>query len=263
MNTRTYLSVIAGALLTTTLASADPPMDGDAEAAQAQARQEAFAEHKAYLGVTVSPVDPALGAQLALPEGVGLVVEYVDPNSPAAKVGLKQHDVLHKLDEQLLINPAQIKVLVRLHEPGATVTLHLLRQAKAESVTVTLAGRRPVQVAQAGALVAGRPATQISRIGYRDGTHRLVLTGDAAGRRLRATDAAGNLVYDGYINDEAARAAVPLEVRKKFAKFERLLKRQMPDKAAALQAARGTPTPQGPTEEETPADGGGPLPQTD
>ena len=47
-----------------------------------------------WIGVECYPVRGALRAQLALPEGQGLLVERVMPDSPAAKAGLQQYDVL-------------------------------------------------------------------------------------------------------------------------------------------------------------------------
>lgn len=47
-----------------------------------------------WLGVECFPVDEALRAQLSLGEETGLLVTRVMPDSPAAKAGLQQHDVL-------------------------------------------------------------------------------------------------------------------------------------------------------------------------
>src|SRR5829696_9143182 len=55
-----------------------------------------------FLGVETAPVSETLGSQLGLPKESGLVVIHVVPESPAASA-LKQHDVLVKLDDQLLV----------------------------------------------------------------------------------------------------------------------------------------------------------------
>ena len=54
----------------------------------------------------------------ALPDGVGLVVQAVVPGSPAARAGLHCFDVLHKLNDQILINNPQFRVLLRTFKPG-------------------------------------------------------------------------------------------------------------------------------------------------
>ena len=53
--------------------------------------------------------------------GVGLLVNHVVPGSPAKLAGIEKHDVLHRLDDQYLINPPQLAVLIRTREPGDTV----------------------------------------------------------------------------------------------------------------------------------------------
>jgi len=95
----------------------------------------------AYLGVSVSSVTGALRKQLTLPEGVGLLVDHVDPDSPAKTAGLERHDVLHKLDAQILINAHQLAVLVRTFKGGDEVQLTVIRKAKPQTISVKLAER--------------------------------------------------------------------------------------------------------------------------
>ncbi len=91
-----------------------------------------------YLGVAAAEVSPELTAQLGLPRGVGLSVIHVQPDSPAAAAGLQQHDVLHKLDDQVLVNTEQLRTLVQNKTKGDAVTLTLFRQAKSMQVTATV-----------------------------------------------------------------------------------------------------------------------------
>lgn len=105
-----------------------------------------------YLGVTTAPVDEALGVQLKLPAGVGLVVEFVDDDGPAAKV-LKKNDVLHKLGDQLLVNHEQLKALVQTHKPGDTVTLTVIRAGETKKCDVRL-GERAEEV-MVGSIMVG------------------------------------------------------------------------------------------------------------
>jgi hypothetical protein len=95
-------------------------------------------ENVTFLGVETASVSPTLVAQLGLTEGSGLVVNHVVPDSPAAGV-LKQHDILLKLDDQLLIEQRQLAVLVRNHKEGDEVTLTFLRGGKQTTAKVKLA----------------------------------------------------------------------------------------------------------------------------
>src|SRR5438132_1455211 len=57
-----------------------------------------------FLGVVAREASPEVSRQLDLPEGTGMVVELVVPDSAAAKAGIQKYDILTKLDDQLLIN---------------------------------------------------------------------------------------------------------------------------------------------------------------
>ena len=94
-----------------------------------------------YMGVSAVAIDAALQKHLGLPEGVGLLVDYVDSGSPAKDVGIQMHDVLWRLNDQILVNAQQLGVLVRMHRPGEELRITLLRQAKPVDVTVRLAER--------------------------------------------------------------------------------------------------------------------------
>lgn len=112
-------------------------------------------EQVAFLGVQTAPADPALAAQLGLPRNTGLVVTDVVAGSPAASV-LKVHDVLVKLDDQLLIEPHQFSVLVRNRQEGDEVTLTYLRAGKEATAKVKL-GRHEVPKMATFNLRAGSP----------------------------------------------------------------------------------------------------------
>ena len=90
-----------------------------------------------FLGVQASPVSPTLVAQLNLPNGAGLVVGHVVAGSAAATV-LKAHDILLKLDDQILVNEGQLSVLIRNHKEGDEVTLTYLRAGKEQTAKVKL-----------------------------------------------------------------------------------------------------------------------------
>jgi len=99
-------------------------------------------ENAAYLGVGVESPNDTIRAQLSLPDGAGLVVNYVDANGPS-KDAVRKHDVLQKLDDQILINGEQLVALVRMHKLAETVSLTLLRQARPVTVEVKLGEKQP------------------------------------------------------------------------------------------------------------------------
>jgi len=108
------------------------PRPGDRD----QGEQEA---PKYWIGLLGGPIPPehVLRAQLDLPENQGLLVANVVPNSPAAKAGLKQYDVLVKANKKEL---HEMKDLVNLVlAEGAKkgqITLDVLRRGKHETMTL-------------------------------------------------------------------------------------------------------------------------------
>lgn len=132
------------------LAQADQPprlrVLAEAGAPNAKYEHRVFVRHLdggeretvAFLGVETAPVSPALTSQLTLPKGAGLVVRHVVPESPAASV-LQLHDILLKLDDQLLIATRQLAVLVRNHNEGDEVEITYVRGGKQTTAKVKLA----------------------------------------------------------------------------------------------------------------------------
>ena len=91
-----------------------------------------------FLGISGSAVTGPLREHLKLPRGVGLLVEHVQPKSAAELAGVKRFDVLHKLGDQLIINPHQLAVLVRTHKPGDDVKLTVIRAGESKELTAKL-----------------------------------------------------------------------------------------------------------------------------
>ncbi|MBE3132393.1 MAG: PDZ domain-containing protein [Acidobacteria bacterium] len=197
-----------------------------------------------YLGVVTSPVGEALGRQLALAPGVGLVVDFVEPGSPADKAGLHRFDVLVRLDDQLLVNQPQLAVLVRMRKPGDQAVLMAKREAAEVKVPVEFLeterlvfgrpglaawppGAAPValQHRRLADLLRNRGAITISADGNElraasltisDGEHTLHITSRDGGRYLVARDKENHVVFEGPIETEAQRQAVPEDIRRKL-----------------------------------------------
>lgn len=91
-----------------------------------------------FLGVETSNVPRVLSDQLGLQRGFGVVVDYVVPNSAAAKAGLEQNDIIRMLNDQLIVDPEQLGKLVRSFPEGTVVNLTLLRKGKEMKTPVTL-----------------------------------------------------------------------------------------------------------------------------
>ena len=92
----------------------------------------------AWFGVAISEASEALASQLKLDPGVGLLVNYVTTNSPAATAGLKENDVLVEFDGQKLVHPAQLRKLVAVRKDGDSVKITYYRGGEKKSAQVKL-----------------------------------------------------------------------------------------------------------------------------
>ena len=98
-----------------------------------------------YLGVDTSQVPTVVSDQLGLAKGFGLVVDYVEPNSPAATAGVQQNDILKMLNDQILVEPSQLRKLLQTFPEGTEVTLTVLRKGQEQKLTAKLAKKEVPQ----------------------------------------------------------------------------------------------------------------------
>ena len=90
------------------------------------------------LGVGVEEVPHALADQLNLPDGFGVLVNFVVPGSAAEAAGVQPDDVLKMLNDQILVNPEQLSTLVRSFADGQEVGLTAIRKDKEVKLTAKL-----------------------------------------------------------------------------------------------------------------------------
>jgi len=120
---------------------------------KAQVVEEATcsSEQTTYLGIHATPVEPGLAWHLGLPDGFYQSVQYIAPDSPAAAAGLKEHDILEKVNDQLIINFEQLHVLIRSKKAGEKVKLTVLRQGSEKQLDAKLGSRDVASASPEGA----------------------------------------------------------------------------------------------------------------
>lgn len=94
-----------------------------------------------WLGVEIGEVTAQKAKDLKLAEVRGVVVEEVEPGSPADKAGLKQNDVILEYDSQNVEGTVQFRRLVRETPPGRKISLTLGRDGRTQNLSVELADR--------------------------------------------------------------------------------------------------------------------------
>ena len=94
----------------------------------------------ARLGIVPGTVPQALVAQLELSGFPGVLVTKVMPDSPAAKAGLQENDVMVKLGDVSLSGPQSVTEALSEKVPGDRITAVFYRKGKRETVEITLDG---------------------------------------------------------------------------------------------------------------------------
>lgn len=228
-------------------------------------------EKGSFIGVSASPVPGVLRDQLQLKPGIGLVVDFVAPGSPAEKAGLRRSDVIEKLDDQLLVNPQQFAVLVRTREPGKEIRLAIIRAARPQTIAITVEegdvppledllsgdgvvnvkGMLKPPVASGGRGGGAHPPFRIEGgaldIGFADKEHQFHISQGPRGKQLEAKDKAGKLIFKGPISTKEELEKLPPEIREKLMRLEtKWLERPLPPQPPAPAHAPVPPTPPAP-----------------
>ena len=103
---------------------------------------------RGYLGVGAQDLTPTLAESLGLKAQRGALIADVQPDSPAAKAGLKNGDVITAVDGAAVEDANRLTFSIGAVSPGTKLNLDILRDGKTEKVQVT-ASERPANVARA------------------------------------------------------------------------------------------------------------------
>jgi serine protease Do len=94
---------------------------------------------RGYLGLIIEPLSADAARNLKLPDNHGVVISRVQPGSPAAASGLRRGDVIIRLGDREVFDPAGLRLLTAGLEVGAQVPLIFVRDGTSQTVKVTIA----------------------------------------------------------------------------------------------------------------------------
>jgi serine protease Do len=101
----------------------------------------------ARLGVEVQTLDQSLADSFKMKAPNGALVAKVEPDSAAAKAGLKAGDVILEFDGNPIVDAGQLSARVGAAAPGDKASLQVWRDGKATTMNVTIGSAAPVEVA--------------------------------------------------------------------------------------------------------------------
>ena len=105
---------------------------------------------RGYLGIYPQPLTPELAESLGTPRSEGILISQIEDDTPAAKAGLKQGDVILDMNGDAVssdVNAFRLKVADL--PVGTAIHLTVFEQGKKREVTVTLTERPSAVVASA------------------------------------------------------------------------------------------------------------------
>lgn len=94
--------------------------------------------HRGILGVTISEVTPELAAKEKLAEIKGVYISSVSAGGGAAEAGLREKDVILKIDNVGIDSPPDLQEQVSLHRPGDRLNVTYSRNGNENTVPVIL-----------------------------------------------------------------------------------------------------------------------------
>jgi serine protease Do len=95
-------------------------------------------EGASWLGVESQEISAEKAKELKLPAERGVLLERIVPDSPAAKAGLKDSDVVTEINGQRVEGAAQFRRMIHEIPAGRAVQLTVWRDGRAQSISVTL-----------------------------------------------------------------------------------------------------------------------------
>jgi serine protease Do len=94
---------------------------------------------RGYLGVNIQPVTPEIAEGLGIKETQGALVSDAQPDTPAAKAGIKAGDVVTKVNGKQVKDARDLSRRISSIAPGANVKITVLRNGQEREFSVSLA----------------------------------------------------------------------------------------------------------------------------
>jgi serine protease Do len=95
-------------------------------------------EGASWLGVESQEITSEKAKELKLPAERGVLLERIVPDSPAAKAGLKDNDVITEINGQRVEGAAQFRRMIREIPAGRSVQFTVWRDGRAQTISATL-----------------------------------------------------------------------------------------------------------------------------
>jgi serine protease Do len=118
---------------------------------------------RGWLGVQIQSLTPEMAASLGIAEPKGAIVASVVPDSPAARAGFRQRDVIVAINGDPVADSHELTRHVAGLVAGKSASFAIMRDGQRKSLSVTIAAKKDTQLAvnvdPQGTASAGTPLT--------------------------------------------------------------------------------------------------------
>jgi Do/DeqQ family serine protease len=172
---------------------------------------------RGYLGITTQELDRELAEYFGVPDGRGVIISEVSPDSPAARAGLQHEDVVVAFNGRPISTREELRLAIVQSIPGTSVTVRVIRKQQPLDV--------PVVIDRLGEPVAGPGGDELF-----DGVRIAVLT-DELRRDFQVPDS-----LTGVVVVEVAPGSRFVNELPVGTVIEQINRQELPDPAAARNA---------------------------
>lgn len=124
---------------------------------------------RGWLGVSIGPVTPDIASSLNLASAKGAMVQSITDDSPAAKAGVREGDVITHFGEREIAHVQDLTRAVADTKAGTTRDLKIMRDGRAQTLKVNIAALKDddaaAKVAVAAPEAVGGASLSLSELG--------------------------------------------------------------------------------------------------
>lgn len=157
---------------------------------------------RAFLGVTIQDLEPGTAKAFNLEQVIGAVITKVVDDSPADKAGLRESDVILKVDNINIEGASHLVNIISTSRPGDKRKLTWVRKGKTRSTKITLAELPTTELA------FDEPRSRQRDNDYGEMGLEVADLDDRVARRFRVAARSGVLVIDVDPRSDAAREGI-------------------------------------------------------
>jgi serine protease Do len=106
---------------------------------------------RGYLGVVIQPLTADLAESFGMRQGDGILIADVSEDSPAAKAGLRQGDIVVAYRGEPVSDVGNFRNRVALTPPGSSQVLTIVRDGKRQNISISIGTLTPEAMASVGA----------------------------------------------------------------------------------------------------------------